>query len=241
MGWLERRVGGDGAIRYPARYRDLRGCKRSAEVLANERKANKAWQGAEADMAAGRVGDPARGQRTLQRYVGDKWFPNHLVERTTRQSYKYVLDRYLMPTIGRMRLRDMRPWHVREWIVELQTGGVAPPTIHKCKAVLDAALTTALHDQIISFHAGKGVKVPPVVTTPRRIATVEQFDAICAAIANATMRLLIETDIETGLRWGELTELRPRDINVTTAVISVERAVVQLNPKVHPEGKRVSW
>src|SRR5690242_13638276 len=238
MGWLEERVGDDGKIRYFARYRDQRGRKRSAGVFANERKANKAWQRAEAEMAAGRAGDPARGRQTLQRYIEDEWFPNHLVEHTTRQGYRYVLDRYILPTIGKMRLMDMLPSHLREWVAELQAAGVAPPTIQKCKVILDAVLTTAFNDQITYFHAGKGVKVPPFVTKPRRIVTVEQFDAIYAAIEDPMMRLLIETDIDTGLRWGELTELRPRDINFNNAVISVERAVVQLNPKFHPEGKR---
>ena len=38
--------------------------------------------------------------------------------------------------------------------------------------------------------------------------TPEQFDAIYHALP-ADAQLLVETDIETGLRWGELTELRP--------------------------------
>ncbi|MBC8092631.1 MAG: tyrosine-type recombinase/integrase, partial [Pseudonocardia sp.] len=52
------------------------------------------------------------------------------------------------------------------------------------------------------------------------------------------LRLLIETDIETGLRWGELTELRPRDFDFSTGVLTVARAVVELDPKFHPDGKR---
>ena len=51
-------------------------------------------------------------------------------------------------------------------------------------------------------------------------------------------RLLVETDIETGLRWGELTELRPRGIDLSTGTLTVCRAAVQLNPKIHPEGTR---
>jgi integrase len=42
------------------------------------------------------------------------------------------------------------------------------------------------------------------------------------------MRLLVETDIETGLRWGELSELRPRDLNLVTKVITVSRVVIHL-------------
>jgi integrase len=52
------------------------------------------------------------------------------------------------------------------------------------------------------------------------------------------MKLLVETDIESGLRWGELTELRPRDIDFGTGVLTVSRVVVELSPRFHPDGGR---
>ena len=52
------------------------------------------------------------------------------------------------------------------------------------------------------------------------------------------MRLLAETKIETGLRWGELTELRVRDIDFPTRMLTVSRAVVEVNAKFHPAGGR---
>ena len=50
--------------------------------------------------------------------------------------------------------------------------------------------------------------------------------------------MLVETEIETGLRWGELTELRPSDYDAPTRTITVSRAVVMVDPKFHPDGKR---
>ena len=50
--------------------------------------------------------------------------------------------------------------------------------------------------------------------------------------------MLIETDIESGLRWGELTELRVADLDSRTRILTVSRAVVQVNPKFHPDGLR---
>ncbi len=51
-------------------------------------------------------------------------------------------------------------------------------------------------------------------------------------------KLLAETDIETGLRWGELTELRVRDLDRITRVLTISRTVVQVDPKFHPRGER---
>jgi integrase len=57
-------------------------------------------------------------------------------------------------------------------------------------------------------------------------------------LPDADAKLLVETDIESGLRWGELTELRAKDFDFDSRVLTVSRAVVEVNPKFHPEGKR---
>jgi len=103
--------------------------------------------------------------------------------------------------------------------------------------ILDAIYTTALNDQVTFLHAGRGVKTPPVAMKPRQIITPEQFDKFHLALSDDAMRLLVETGIETGLR-GELTELRPRDLDGDTCILVVSRAVVEVNPQFHPEGRR---
>jgi integrase len=52
----------------------------------------------------------------------------------------------------------------------------------------------------------------------------------------AQSRLLVETAIESGLRWGELTELRVCDIEFATRMLTVSRAVVSLVSRFHPNG-----
>jgi integrase len=73
---------------------------------------------------------------------------------------------------------------------------------------------------------------------PRTIITPEQFGRVYVALPDDTMRLLAETKIETGLRWGELTELRASDIDFPTRMLTVSRAVVEVNAKFHPSGGR---
>ncbi|GLH99814.1 tyrosine-type recombinase/integrase [Phytohabitans aurantiacus] len=238
MGFTRTRVGKDGKPRYTAYYVDIRGKERSAGTFGDKKAANKAWQKAEVEVAAGKVGDPRRGRQIFRRYVEVEWFPNHQLEATTRQTYTYLLDRYILPALGPMRMVDILPFHVREWVFKLQQQGVKPPTIRYCKIIADAIFTTALNDQITFLHAGKGVKTPPVASKPRRIITPEQFDAFYCALPENDMRLMVETDIETGLRWGELTELRPKDFDFSTGALRVSRVVVELNPKFHPDGQR---
>jgi integrase len=238
VGQSRKRIGTDGKPRYTAYYDDLRGRRRSAGTFSSKKLAEKAWQKAEADLAAGKIGDPRRGRQSFRRYVEEQWLPHHAIERSTLQAYTYLLDRYILPEFGPMRIVEILPSHVREWIVKLQRLGANPPTIVKCKVIIDAIFTTALNDQITFLHAGKGVKTPPVVAKPRKIVTPEQFDVLYQALSDEIMRLLVETDIESGLRWGELTEIRVKDIDLASGIVTVSRVVVELNPRFHPEGKR---
>jgi integrase len=237
MGYSQKRVGRDGKPRYTAVYHNMRGDRRSAGTFSNKKDSDKVWQQAELGQAEGRLSDPRRGRQVFHRYVTEEWLPHHVIEATTREAYTYQLNKHIMPWFGPMRMNEIMPSTVREWVTHLQATGVSPATIQKVRFILSAIFTTALND-VTYLHPCKGVKTPTVPKKPLKIITPEQFDAIYAAIPDADLRLLVETDIETGLRWGELTELRVSDLDLITRVLTISRTVVQVDPKFHPTGGR---
>lgn len=179
MGFARKRVGKDGKTRYTATYVDLRGSIRSAGTFASEKAADRAWQQAEVELRQGRVGDPARGRQTFQKYVEERWLPSHVLEPTTREKYTYYLAAYIVPALGPMRMADIFPEHIREWIAQMQRERRSAWTIQYCKgSILNSIFTTALNDQVTYIHPCRGVKIPTVPATPRTIITPEQFDAI---------------------------------------------------------------
>ncbi|WUH97654.1 site-specific integrase [Spirillospora sp. NBC_00431] len=200
--------------------------------------ADKAWQKAEAKLTLGRLPDAGKGRQRFRRYVEDTWFPNHIIELRTRENYDYEINRHIMPWFADMRMIDIMPIDVREWVTHLQKEGVNPPTIRYCMTVLSAIFTTALNDLVIVLHPCKGVKTPPIPKKKRTIITPEQFDALYEALADSRMQLLAELKIETGLRWGEVTELRSKDIDLTARTLEISRVVIELSPKHHPSGGR---
>jgi integrase len=229
MGYTRMRTGKDGKPRFTAYYWDIRGKERSAGTFSSKKSANKAWQTAEAKVAEGRAGDPRRGRLTFQRYVEDEWFPNHRLERRARENYRYNLDARIQPWFGPMRMVEILPYHVRDFVNHLERDEVGEATIKYCKAIVDAIFTTALNDQMIFLHPGKGVKTPVAATRPRTIITPEQFDIIYEALASDDFRLVVETAIESGFRWGELTELRVKDLDRATGIVTAARVVEQLS------------
>ncbi|WP_261560272.1 tyrosine-type recombinase/integrase [Frankia tisae] len=238
VGYAKKRIGKDGKPRYTACYLDLRGRVRSAGTFTGKRDADRAWQQAEVKQREGRVGDPRRGRRTFGEYVQETWFPNHVMEPRTRETYRYNLDAHILPWFIGMRMAEIMPADVREWVTDQNSRGLGPNVIDKNMTILSAIFTTALNDQVTFLHACRGVKIPEVPKKPLQIITPEQFDLIYGKLSDAVLQLLVEVDIESGMRWGELTELRPRDLNLTTGIVTVSRAVVELNPKDHPTDGR---
>jgi integrase len=238
MGYSRKRTSADGKARYTAYFWNLKSKECSAGTFSNKKDADKAWQKAETKIAEGRAGDPARGRMRFEHYVNDTWLPNHQIEPSTREGYTYSLNRHILPEFGPMRMIDILPEHVRAWVTKLHDDGMTPATIRSNKMILSAIFTTALNDQVTFLHPCMGVKTPTVPKVQRTIITPEQFDTLYKTLPNADAQLLVETDIESGLRWGELTELRVHDLNTASRIIIVSRAVVYLNPKFHPQGKR---
>jgi len=238
VGQTRKRNSNDGRPRYTAYYVDVAGRRRSAGTFATKREADRAWQRAESKVAEGRVGDVRRSRQRFRRYVEDEWLPNHVMELTTRQSYTYQLRRRILPAFGDYPMVEILPSHIREYVTRLQREGVHAHTIRYCVTILSAIFTTALNDQVTFLHPCKGVRTPAVAKKSRRIITPEQFEVIHALLPDATSKLLVETAIESGLRWGEITELRKRDFDPTTRVLTVSRVVVELSGLGRVDDKR---
>lgn len=193
----------------------------------------------------GTMGKAEPGQQTFRRYVLDTWLPDHVIEATTRETYTYEISKHILPWFGNMQMADIMPGDVRRWVTHLTeprhydgSPALCASTICGLKNLLSAVFTTALTDQVTSLHPCKGVKTPTVVLKPPPVISPQQFDAIYNAIEDPGFRLLVEVDIESGLRWGELTELRARDIDLEAQILTVSRAVAYVARRFHPDGGR---
>ncbi|MCD0443187.1 hypothetical protein LO763_06035 [Glycomyces sp. A-F 0318] len=93
----------------------------------------------------------------------------------------------------------------------LKAAGLSAANRCMLKMVLSAVFTSAV-DEIISFNPCRCAKTDPVPTKPLVIITPAQFDRFYHVLSDAMSKILVET----GMRWGELTELRPKDFDRRT-------------------------
>jgi len=145
MGFSRKRTGRDGKPRYTAYYLDIRGQERSAGTFSNKKDANDAWKSAEASVRAGKQGDPRRGKQTFEAYVLDKWLPHHLLEPGVSSNYAGQIRKHLIPFFGPMKMRDIMPEHVREWVTAMKAKGASARTIEYCKrSILNAMVASKI-------------------------------------------------------------------------------------------------
>ncbi len=87
-----------------------------------------------------------RGKVTLAAF-GEKWWVGHAQSRlaeSTRHNYANAWNRYVLPSLGDRRLRDITPRIIEEWRNQLETAGVGPATVRKSMAVLQSCLQRAV-------------------------------------------------------------------------------------------------
>ena len=61
----------------------------------------------------------------------------------TREDYRRDLERHAAPYFGRMRLAEIQPVHIKQWLTKLADDGYAAGTIRNCLAPVRAMLADA--------------------------------------------------------------------------------------------------
>ena len=190
----------------------------------------KKWQPPEAEQAAP---DP---KLTFKTYADD-WLLHRDLKDRTREHYRKLLDDYLIPAFGALPLASITADDVRVWHSKLDK---KKPTIRAhAYGLLRTILGTALSDGKIATNpcvirgAGSAKRVHKI-----RPATLDEIAAISWEMPRP-YRAMVLLGAWCALRFGELTELRRRDVQLTippadsdedpSGVLHIERAVVRVD------------
>jgi len=166
---------------------------------------------------------------TLAAYA-EQWLTERDLKASTRELYTRLLRVRILPTFGRARLRDITPTEVRRWYSGL---GAATPTARAhAYGLLRAILATAVTDELIAANPCH-IRGAGTVDRVRKIepASLADLERLVAAMPDR-YRVLTLLAAWCGLRFGELTELRRRDLDVTAGVLHVRRGVARVSGAV---------
>ena len=141
--------------------------------------------------------------------------------------YEQVIREMLIPMFGTLRLRDIRTYHIQQFIQYLATerprgdgneGHIAPATIKRYTTVMRSIMTLAYKMEYIDEDIGisRRIEFPKADTPEVEAFNAEEASQILKAAESEpiNIKLLVETSLFTGLRRGEIVGLKWEDIDL---------------------------
>ncbi|KQR52296.1 hypothetical protein ASF88_12150 [Leifsonia sp. Leaf336] len=165
-------------------------------------------------------------KQTYAEYL-DKWFQRRQttgrgLKPTTADNYaRYIRDDIQPSSLGRMKLTDIRRFHINDFVSDLTEAGRGATTVRRIAAVVQGSLKAAWHDDLIDHNPGVGIKLPVVPKKKFQPWQPEQVGTFLDAASQHRLGALFELAILTGLRRGEAIGLRWDDVDLTRRTITV--------------------
>ncbi len=175
------------------------------------------------------------------------------VRPSTFQSYTWLIEKHLVPGLGRIPLAKLSPQQVQKFLNEqLQSGrlperprrkkrpegapppppGLTPRTVQHAHATLRAALEQALRWGLVARNVAKLVDSPRVRRPEVQPFTPEEAKQFLSSITEDRLEALYTAATAVGLRLGEALGLQWDDIDFGAGTLTVRRALQRVNGKL---------
>ncbi len=158
----------------------------------------------------------------------ERWLDTvvHRIRPATFRSYRQVIRRHVLPSLGSWPLADLRPGDVERWTAGLAERGLKPSSVALCRRVLAACLADAERDGRAPRNAARLAHSPRVEGTTRRraLTAAEARSLLELARADTDAGLLVILALGTGARVGELLGLDWSDVDLEAGTVSIARS-----------------
>lgn len=184
---------------------------------------------------------------TVARYA-DYWLAHVAAPRlrpTTLARYRSMVDRYVVPAIGRRRLPGLTPTDVRVLLARVsasRTPGrkgqaeddrplVSARTVQQVHAVLRAMLSQAVREELVSRNVARLVQAPAPDHDEIRPWTDAEARIFLLAARTHRLHALFVVALGLGLRRGELLGLRWSDVDHATGQLRVSQTLQRVRDR----------
>lgn len=187
-----------------------------------------------------READEGLAVRTSRQSLGE-WLKEWLdawcndVRDRTREDYRWILSRYLPPSLSATRLERLSAGDIQRWLNDLSSGVVtgkplSARTVRYAHSVVRAALNRALKIGRVSRNVSTLVDLPRQQRKELTVLSVDEAKQFLAAAADERGGALLTLLLLTGLRPSEALALRWTDLDLdrtSGGVLRVNRSVAR--------------
>ncbi len=237
--------------RYRVRYRTPEHRQTDKRGFKTKRDADLFLATVEVSKATGEYIEPARARTTVAE-LGDGWLEAKR-SRLKPSSYRALEDAwrvYVQPRWGRTPVSAITHSDVRLWVSQLAAGtaktdrrdsirtraqGARPKSatvVIRAHGVLASVLDIAVKDRRIPHNPARGVdNLPRKHRKAHQYLNHEQIERLAKAAGEHSTLVYLAS--YTGLRWGELTALRVRDVDALRRRLAVNENAVRVGAEIH--------
>lgn len=201
--------------------------------LPNKTTANRVKTQLEADAIRGDALVPRGGQMLLADWV-DAWWPAYApsLKPSALTSADGIVRRYIRPLLGHLALDEVDSLTLQRWVAELLAGfpgqkPLAPKTVHNAHGQLHKILKEAVHARLIRQNPAEHTGLPKIAPREMRFLTEPEAARLLQAMPDH-WRPLIALLIGTGLRWGEATGLKAKNVDLFSRRVTVVEQLQEL-------------
>lgn len=175
---------------------------------------------------------------TVEVYVA-KWLES--VKKTKKYrtfvDYKLISQKHIIPTLGKLKLDEVKPLHIRHYLEELlgggrldgAEGGLHPTTIKKHRRTLHLIFETAVEDDMIAANPVKRVKMSRIIpkSRERKFVPVTLDRAGILALLGLVrddkkLEMPVNVALFTGTRQGEALALRWTNVDLEKRIADIK-------------------
>ena len=139
---------------------------------------------------------------------------------TTAETYAKMVNVHIIPTLGSIKLTELKPEHVQRFYAMEVKRGLSTTTVRHFHMVLHKAIDHAMKWGLVARNVVDAVDAPQNARTDMRILNGDEINLVMKEAQGTPYHALFLTALMTGMRRSELLGLRWSDVNLTLAELS---------------------
>mgnify|MGYP004664475141 FL=1 len=174
----------------------------------------------------------------------DYWYKDIIlpqIEETTAYGYRGMIENYLKPQLGEIRLQKLTARDIQQYYTWLMgEKKLSPNTVIKHHNLLTNTLNAAERQEYITKNPMRAVSPPKKRQREAKFYTPEQLGILLDKAVGTRLELPVFICAYLGLRRGELCGLRWGDVDIEHKTITIENTRTQAGKKEIEKGTKTA-
>lgn len=155
----------------------------------------------------------------------------HTLKPKTYSTYKWLIEKHVIPEIGRIKLASLKPHHLQKLYGDKIDSGLSKKTVLHIHSVIRRALNEAIKWGLINNNPCSAVTPPRAEKSIPEVWSIEQAQEFLQAVREHRWYTIYLIALTTGARRGEILGLEWENIDFDRKTVSIQKTVSEISGK----------